>query len=253
MVTQESIINEATNIAFDAMRNFLNNMSLKREEYDYLYKINISCEDIYTPLEDCMYIKSENKIIIGKKYINKLIELIKKGQISEKIIILDVAANIVHEMIHASRTVVELNSKEAKLISEYYELPDGLTEEEIDNQRYMQGNFEEIITDSLSDIIIKSRYEKEFDLKEMADYIEERSKDEGIRIGAKILGKVGENKIREFMEEVYQQEPSNPFKEYFKENYDDLLYYVSEIYVAMYCQEKIDKEILKEAKKIIVK
>ena len=282
MVTQEQLLKEAHEVAISSLKNFLTNLGFNEEAFEHIYNIELSIETIALPHVDAEYRHKEtpqedpkdNIIVVNSKTLDKYVNMINTNKVNKKQIILNLATTLVHEMIHANRIIIldyvikksnyekdnlpNINEKpketwEAKsnLLSEFYHKTDILGDEAESDRIYYQGDFEEVITDTIAVMIIKTRNNKEFDLDEVNNDLQNSKADEEIKIGSKILTSMGIDTIRWFMTAAYENNYYDKFEHTFKERYDDLLYDISDIHTSVYCGDTINSFSKKEANQII--
>ncbi len=282
MVTQEQLIKEAHEIAISSLKNFLTNLGFNEEAFEHIYNIELFIEPIALPNVDAEYRHKEtlqedpkdNIIVVNSKTLDKYVNMINTNKVNKNQITLNLATTLVHEMIHANRIVLldyvikktnyekdnlpNINEKpketwEAKsnLLSEFYHKTDILGDEAESDRIYYQGDFEEVITDTIAVMIIKTRNNKEFDLDEVNNDLQNSKADEEIKIGSKILTSMGIDTIRWFMTAAYENNYYDKFEHTFKERYDDLLYDISDIHTSVYCGDTINNFSKKEANQII--
>ena len=109
------IVTNAKQVAISSLKNFFRLIDLDSEAFNHIYEIPVKCEDFEgdTPAK---YLPDENQIIINRKYIVDRIKTLNQcfdDERKKKSINLDIALTIVHEMIHANRTIMIENGLSA--------------------------------------------------------------------------------------------------------------------------------------------
>lgn len=282
MVTPEQLLKESQTVAISALKNFFTNLGFNDEAFEHLYNIELFIGPIATPKVDAIYCQLETKkedptdntIIVNNKMLDKYANLINTNKVKENQIILHIATIIVHEMIHANRSIIldyvekernkntqkisnindkpkEIWKSKTNVLSEFYHKTDKLSEEYESDRIYYQGDFEEVITDTLAVIIVKTRNDKELNLEEVNNDLQNSKADAEIKIGSKLLTNMGIDTIKWFMTAAYENNYYDQFEHTFKDRYDDLVYDISDIHSSVYCEEEINNFSLKEANQII--
>lgn len=282
MVTQEQLLKNSHEVAINALKNFFTNLGYNEEAFNHIYNIKLFIEPIALPNVDAEYRHKEsikedpndNIIIVNSKALNKYINMINTKKANQDRIVLNLATILVHEMIHANRVIlldyVEKKSKykndklpninekpkekwnaKSNLISEFYLRTDKLDEEKESDRIYYQGDFEEVITETLATMIIKTRKENKFDLDEVNYELQNSTADDEVKIGSKILTIMGIDTIKWFMTSAYDNNYYDEFEQTFKDRYEDLLYDISDIHTSVFCGDKINSFSVKEANEII--
>lgn len=258
MVTIEDILKKSQDTAIAALKNFINNIDLNTDDFNHIYNIQVQPTTAILPIDFSTYNSKQNIIKINEDILKKYIKKINEKQCAESIIEINVAKDIIHEMLHANRSITEIDpatKKETRdLICTFYEKKPGEDEEYVETRIERQTNFEEIITGALSEFIIKSRNDETLKFEKNSEFLKTKTNDKEIYLGLKIIESLGEDKkevLKWFMTEAYAEERRDLFEETFKEEYDDLLYYVDEIYQMSYCGEDILNTDMVEAISII--
>ena len=145
---------------------------------------------------------------------------------------------------------------EKKLISASYQIKPGEDEEYVSNRIDYQISLDEIITDALSEVIIKLKNSEESSIENTMDSLQISSEYPTTKVGLKIINAIGEDKIENlkwFVTAAYQENYEDLFEETFNEEYEDLLYYANDIYTSDYCEEDLDQESIIQIEEIIDK
>ena len=139
---------------------------------------------------------------------------------------LNIATAIIHEMIHANRTI-QINDKENdgqfNLVSEFYHKNDNKSKEYQKQIKKEQTSFEELITDALSQILILNRKKEIIDLDKTNQIIQENEEKIGTKIASQILTNIGLENIKWIMTSVYDDVYNDKFAKIFEEEYENLL------------------------------
>ena len=260
MVTQEELLKKGKEMANSALQKFIKNIGLNTEDFDHLYNIPMNLTSNIVPMDFSSYNPRLNIIKINQTKLKEYITMINEKKKLEIVVVVNIAKNIVHEMLRANRTVTMFNNEtkriETDLISAFYDRKEGETDEDAEVRIEHQTSFEEIITKSLSEIIIQSRDENHPDFEEINNKIQKNIDNKEIYLGLKILEVLNEDKIETykwFMTDTYQEKHYDLYEETFKEDYNDLLYYADEIYQISYCDQVIPPVYIIEALAIIDK
>lgn len=258
MVTREQIFESAHQLAIKALQNFIKNIGLNIENFEHLYETPITIGPILRPEHAAEYNYYNNNIKINNEYLTDLAKKINDKKANENTVILNVAKDLVRELIHANRTITVINPQnkttEKNLISAFYVMGPNEDEEYASERANSQVSLDEIITDALSEVIIKSISYKVFNFEEINEFIQTKSDYQIIKEGLNILDAIGPDKLetlRWFMTAAYQKNYEDLFEKTFQDEYDDLLYYVNDIYTSDYCEEKIDQNSINQIEEII--
>ena len=129
-----NLVSKALKVAENSLRNFFKNIDLDDSLFEHLFKIPVIIR--YIEDDNAAYSNDDTAcIILNKSFIQEL-EEVNTNEKMEKSIVNTIAFNIVHEMLHANRTVLMGNSLE-KI---YYE-------EELNNQ--LSDKIQELYTSDL--------------------------------------------------------------------------------------------------------
>lgn len=260
MVTIEDILKKSQDTAIAALKKFINNIDLNTDDFNHIYNIQVQPTTAILPIDFSTYNPKQNIIKINEDILKKYIKKINEKQCAESVIEINVAKDIIHEMLHANRSITEIDpatNKEIRdLICAFYDRKPGEDDEYVETRIERQTNLEEIVTDALSEFIIKSRNDNVLSFEDNSEFLKKATDDKEVYLGLKILESLGENQkdvLKWYMTEAYTKERHDLFEETFKEDYDDLLYYVDEIYQTSYCGENIRIDDMIEALDIIDK
>ena len=277
MVTQEQFIKNAHKIAVESLKNFFRNLDFDEEAFNHLYNIELSVVDFLPPDEESLYIHTEslkedpldNTIVLNSRILKKYVSQCNSDKEKYNRLVLQLATSLVHEMIHANRMIImdyvtkernEINPNKppieswhvrANLLSEFYHNTNYLSEEEESDRIYYQGDFEETITETLADMIIETRKDDKFDLEELNTIIQNSNADMVLKIGSQILKNMGIDTVKWFMTAAYENSYYDKFEHTFGDQYDDLLYDVSDIYTTVYCNRTVDRDTVNNVKRIL--
>ena len=133
---------------------------------------------------------------------------------------------------------------------EFVKLLDRKTNEIIDRLEN-QTNFEEIITETLANIIIMTRNSDKIDLEELYNILENSNADLDTKMCIKMLKETGIDIIKWFMTAVYDEVYEDKFEEIFGDRYTDLLMDFNDLYEALQYDEEPDEFSIRDINEII--
>ena len=222
------LIQESKKIAVNSFKNFCINLNLDPDLFNHIYNIDISVENTY---EDNLaeYDTQKNIIIINKFYISHLMKQSEKNIINENKIKLNLALTIVHEMLHANRTIfindginnniiintIENGKKNIESFDDYVSLVSNFYMKQISSELldknynniskiiFEQYNFEETITETIAIIIILSRNDNNLDLNKITDKILNQNTYNDEKLMIKVIKDIGLKLLAWFMTSVY--------------------------------------------------
>lgn len=221
----EQIVKESKKIAINALKHFIKSLDLNEDAFNHIYNTPITIRNI-GPVRVADYDHFNNIINVNKKDLEENITMIKIGMIKETTVELNIANAIVHEMIHANRTIQMNDSKndnQINIVSEFYHKNDNKSEEYKRKTTKIQTIFEEQVTEALAQMIILNRKKEQIDLEKANQIIQENEDDAGIKIAAQILTNIGLDNIKWFMTSVYDEVYNDKFSKIFEEEYENLL------------------------------
>ena len=134
---------------------------------------------------------------------------------------------------------------------EYIQIINKKTNDVIDRFENADG-FEEIITETLADIIIMSRKKEQLDLKTITTTLYTTPETfYDVKIGAKFIQKMGPEMIKWFLTSAYQAYYNDEMEKIFQEKYDDLLLDFNDIYGSVSYEEKPSEFSISDIDKIV--
>lgn len=246
-----NLVNEGQQEAIKNIKHFLELLDLNKEAFNHLYNIEIKIDNIKKN-EFAQYNLYDNIIILD---IDKIIELAAGNEYNEKtknIIIDTIAITIIHETIHANRTIMIENtininnieegktSTDLLLASDNY-LGNSLNLKEISKKLYNSRNFEEILTETISTIIEFSKNDTELNLDDVCNKILNSNTVFCIKVGANFIKNMGIDIIKWFLTSVYNDYYIDELELIFKDNYDKLVSNFGKLYDELLYKEKISK------------
>lgn len=245
------LVNEGKQEAIKSIKHFLELLDLNKEAFNHLYNIQIKIENIKEN-EFAQYNFYDNIIILD---IDKIIEIAAENEYNEKtknIIIDTIAITIIHETIHANRTImiedtININniregktSTELILASDNY-LGNSLNLKEISTKLHNSRNFEEILTETISIIIDFSKNDTELNLNDVCNKILNSNAVYCIKVGANFIKNIGIDIIKWFLTSVYNDYYIDELELIFKDKYDKLISNFNNLYEEVLYKEKTSK------------
>ena len=249
------IIKQAQELAINSLKNFIKNLDLNEEEFDYIENIPILLGKTENKKHEAEYYHYTNSIIVDNSYLDDYLDKINRNLIDERRIITHYAKTIAHEMIHASRTILRVGDKKEKdkinIISEFYHKTDNPSskykKERILNQNY----FEEVITETIANIVILSRNDRSLNLENINEIIQKHEQDQDIKIGSQIINNMGIDLLRWFMTAAYESQYYDKFEKTFNDKYDEFLKNISKIYNKTTQNKSVSIKLIEETEKIV--
>jgi len=277
------ILDKANNISNTAIEKILSKLNISSKELSFLNDIPLKMEILDEAL--AKYESVDNEIICSINDLQEkrieILKAIKSENMDEKqknkymlYQLLEIANSLIHEKIHACRTVntpsdklnrtdyldYYINSEpittifnkvhsseetlplvacdidydqDIKEIQDYVNDKTNFDERKFDNiidertQRLnQQVALEESITEALATMIslnFQNKYSS-YSIEELSDYVIEKSSNDFVKAGAKIIKFMGQDMIEWFLTTaINKSQYKNLFKETFSENYDELL------------------------------
>lgn len=249
------IVKEGKHEAIKNLKHFLELLDLNPEAFNHLYDIYIKLGNTFEG-SSAKYSCENNYIILDIYYLEELAELYITSGYNEKTLnncILNVALTIIHETIHANRTIIIENSvnslnidtnnktTEITLASDNY-LGKMQDKDKIEERLANMNGFEELITEAIAIIIMFARNDKTLDLDDVCNKIlNSKGNYDDSKVPIKFLKNMGIDIIKWFLTSVYNEYYIDELELIFKDKYDDLLYDFNDIYEAnMYGEEPND-------------
>ena len=254
-MTKEEIINESKKTAINAFKMFLRNINLDEQLFNHIYDIPIIIGRVIKDSSITEYDPEENFIVINEEDLQKYMDMINKGNVSETTVVINIAHNLVHEMIHANRTIQqeyipekeideydnnEQNNNEIMedvqdepvidLVSKFYNKSEKISPKKKELIKTQQTSLEEIVTEALALIIIKTRNNNTLDLEEVNKEIQKRETNIENKIGLQIITNIGIEGLQWFMTAAYDDIYDDRFSKIFQEEYNNLLMDVDFLY-----------------------
>lgn len=222
------LIQESKKIAVNSIKNFCINLNLDPDLFNHIYNIDMIVRNINKNAL-AQYDTQENIIIINKLEINRSIMELEKNISDENTIKLELALTIVHEMLHANRTIfingginnntiintidndkdnIEPFDDYVSLVSNFHmklipQNPSNQIYEDISEMLLTQFSFEEVITELIALIIILSKNDNNLDLDKITDKLLSKNLRPAYKIITNVIKDMGSELLVWFMTSVY--------------------------------------------------
>lgn len=101
---RKNLINEAKKIAIMSLKNFFHYLDLNPDAFEHIYNIPIKTEVLDSAL--AQYFPDEFLIVINTEYLDEQLNYINSNPSLKSNYILEIAVTLVHEYLHANRTIM---------------------------------------------------------------------------------------------------------------------------------------------------
>lgn len=244
-----ALILESKALAINSIKKFLTKLDINPDAFEHIYNIDIKVASLinYNNLDDetvALYDPTSFTISIDKDYLDDAIIEIIKNKEDRDMYIIDTAKYIVHEMIHAIRTIMIDNNyhklymeetQEKGIPSVAYEYDLKYNSNEVSKSaeetiEYQEG-FEEALTSVISVIIIMTRNSNDLDLEPAVNRIRKKAAyDSGEKATALLVQSLGPEMLKWFMTSTYEDSYYNYFLKEYGPKYDELVKYIGSLY-----------------------
>ncbi len=229
---KEKLLLKAKYTAVETLKHFFNMLNLDPNLFNHIYNIHIGTN--YNLKGVAEYDIDNFQILIDNEYLDLLLKDIDKDGIDE--ITTQLAHTIIHEMIHANRTI---------LIDGNIDLPCYFIKNE--NAYYLEESF----TEALASIIMQSRHHSFNDSCDAV--IQDKKSRIDVIIMAKLIKQGNTNLIRWFLTSSYQDYYNDYFNDLFKEDYKEFLELSNKLFNHTNNRTPITKEEINKSKELIRK
>ena len=239
--------------------NHLYNINIKITEKEYN-----GLDDDY----DAEYVPKTNTIYVYNDYIEDMLDLMEDSEDKKRkdIVKLNFCFTLIHEILHANRAIMINNSLNINNFDKYFDnvyiqnkeldnndnmnialASDYLAENseryilnknnsldkhelDIENRLLALNNFEELLTNFITFMIIKNKTNDNLNIEDFLDNTIENINDKTTILMAKLIKSSGTESIDWFLTSAYGEYYEDYFQKMFNENYDKLLYYCNKIF-----------------------
>ncbi len=223
-----SVINEAKELAINSIKLFLTKLNINPNELEEIYNIDIKVNQLAK--DEGEYDHKNNTIVLSEDYITDTIDKMEQDNENRNRYIVDVARTIAHEMMHA-------NLDRIKIVKP--NLNDSL-------ETFMyQFGFEEAITSVLSTIIIGTRKDLKLDINPLIERI--RNNDAYAKyekVGALIFNNLGADMLKTCMTANYDEYLSGEYGD----DYSKIVTSVGQLYSLELIKESYIEDSIEESK-----
>lgn len=260
-----ALVKSAKAKSVECLKHFFELLDLDSDAFSHLYNIPIKVGNTIGDGSG-QYDLESNTLVISYDYLNELVDSYMYSKDKDKAldnIILNIALIIIHESIHADRTVLIENSRNSinidsddkstdiTLASDSY-LGNEEDKEKIDARLANLYGFEEILTESIATIILFSRDDEVLNLDAVCDrIINSKGNYDDVKVAVKFLKDMGIDIIKWFLTSAYSEYYVDEFEMIFKDKYDDLLYDFNDIYEANLYNDKPSPYSIKDINDIV--
>ena len=230
----DKIIETAKKISINSIKSFLKKLEIDENLLNEIYNIEIVVNNV-SDNSDMEFDHENFKIIISPDYLAEITnDLLLNPSDDQPIKYL--AKSLIHEMLHANRTIDNL------VVSEYYtsgnDLLDSINQkynitndEKIEDTIISQRGFEESITEVIALIIFLGRNSDDLCIDHITERIRTRSSyNDDEKVAALIVKDLGTDMLKWFMTSTHTGKYHNYFKEAYGSNYEKLVHYVNSLY-----------------------
>ena len=271
------LINDSKKIAIDSFKYYIDKLGLNPDAYEHLYNIKIEIDDNDSYLPDNFEITLSFSNILD--YID-LIEEAKRDNNTRCInnIKANLAVSILHEMLHANRTIFieggisisilnkqkenEIKQNHIITTADYYhskteelftknEKEKNKKIEEINTIIKNQDGLEETIVEVLANIMIISYFNKDFDINTAIKKYRDSMITDDLDLATTIIERIGPRFIKWYLTSAYEDIYHDLIEEEFKEKTPELLKNINTIYQAISNNKKYDSKLVSSTKKLI--
>lgn len=260
-----SLVKDAKEKSVELLKHFFELLDLNSDAFEHLYNIPIKVGNVIGDGSG-QYIVEGNYLVISYEFLNELVDYYADATDKNKSlenIILNIAMVIIHESIHADRTILIENSinslnlernnrsTDITLASDNY-LGKDTSREKIENRLANLYGFEEILTEGIATIILFSRDDEVLNFDNVCDrIINSKGNHDDVKVAVKFLKEMGVDIIKWFLTSAYSEYYIDEFEMIFKDKYDDLLYDFNDIYEANLYGDKQSDYSVKDIDEIV--
>lgn len=264
------LLEEAKKYSIYAMNSFYERLGYEPNDFKIIEEVPVyigSTHSLNGSEGLAEYNPISDKIVVSESYIEEYISMIMENDNNrlERKIILNMAASIIHEKIHASRRIKTplnivscLDEEKMNYVIPCDVILKGTTD--VDNYKDLleikrnQDSLEESVTEALAQTMMYASFPKykDFNIDDIIDIVLDDENSLTVA-GAKIIKTMGLDMILWFITTRFNDKYENLFYETFGYNYDILLSDIGLIDEACQYDELIDKKIILEFDSILSK